>query len=281
MKVERRELIDCESILMTVHAAHELSKEGSGHSSTTIGDLREAKAPHRDGGESCPVAVWQDSDDRKTLRFYWEKWFPEDWIEPLAAALKAAVPSLQLLEIGQDFEPPYRDSTAFIAVPPRVVELTDGRKVDVPPFEIAKYTVSIAQIDHFTKETRYKTEAEQGHYPTIRENQINGNDHTSKRHFLAAFYISYRDALAYCEWAGVRLPSEAEWVAGASELRNDPSAPVMYSGEMTGTVVDGRYVIVCSEPQLVRRQGELRLKYDRSRRRLADFDDPIEFRVCR
>jgi hypothetical protein len=297
VKVARRDLIDWETIHMTLRAERELSDEEIGKVRQLLATWPTEKAPPRDGGHSCPVAISQDSPDRTTLCFFWEKWFPEAWFEPLAAALSEELPSLCLLEIGHDFEPPYRDDAAFIAVPPKVVELEDGSKVKVQPFEIAKYTVSIGQFDRFTHETGYKTVAEQQDYETFRSNQFIGDVPAQKRHSLSAFCISYRDALAYCEWAGVRLPTEVEWVAAAviddricdgeefyarySELRNDPAALVKTSDEMTGTVVDGRFVVVRSGPHLVRSQRYSASKYVRHRRSFSNCEDPIVFRVCK
>jgi hypothetical protein len=210
----------------------------------------------------------------------------------------AEFPSLWLLEIGRDFEPPYRDDTAFIAVPHKLVELEDGSKIEVPPFEIAKYVVSISQFDRFTRETGYKTTAEQRGYESFRDNPFVGEIPAHKRSSMAAFYISYRDASAYCAWAKVRLPTEAEWVAAAviddpicgddeesdrllSELRKEPAVIVMEADEMTGTVVDGRSVVIRSGPYLVRCQRYLRSPLYRRHRALTNCEDFVVFRVCK
>ncbi len=43
---------------------------------------------------------------------------------------------------------------------------------------------------------------------------------------LPAVHLDYAEALAYCRWAGGRLPSGAEWQkAGFTELRDAPPAP--------------------------------------------------------
>jgi hypothetical protein len=251
---------------------------------------------------SCPSPIWQETDDKKTLRFYWEKWFPEEWIEPLAHALASELPSLTMLEVGQDFEPPYRDDGAFIAVPRKVVQFEDGTKVDVTPFEIAKYPVSVGQFEAFTAATGYKTSAEQEDYETFRDNQFIGDIPADKRANLGVNCLSYQDALAYCDWARVRLPTEAEWLAAAviddrvredheldiirTELRKKPTAIVVGAAEMTGTVVNERFVVVRCGPYLVRGQRDLSRSDNRRTRRISACEDAalgmsIHFRVCR
>jgi hypothetical protein len=93
MKVERREHIDWESVPMTLHAERDLSDEELDKVRQLLKTWPEEKAPPRDFGGSSPEPRWEDSPDRKTLRFYWEKWFPEAWFEPLASELAAALPS--------------------------------------------------------------------------------------------------------------------------------------------------------------------------------------------
>src|SRR5262245_34233775 len=87
-----------------------------------------------------------------------------------------------------------------------------------------------------------------------------------------------------CGWTVLTggLPTEAEWLAAAiidervlhkdqayrlrSELSKEPAAIVKHSDEMTGTVVDGRRVIVRSGPYLVRSKDDARRPHHRSGR---------------
>lgn len=64
------------------------------------------------------------------------------------------------------------------------------------PFYISITCVTEKQFRRFIEETGYKG----GDYPDNK----NSSDHPKK-------YVSWYDAKAYCEWAGLRLPKEAEW----------------------------------------------------------------------
>lgn len=100
--------------------------------------------------------------------------------------------------------------------------------VFVPEFRIARVPVTVAQFRAFVNETNYRTTAEdQGSaygYTGSRWEDIEGaawqhprglgSDVTSKSDHPVTC-VSWLDALAFCEWAGVRLPSEAQWEKAA------------------------------------------------------------------
>lgn len=115
------------------------------------------------------------------------------------------------------------------------------REVAVKPFYIDKYAVTNAQFAKFVEATNYRTEAEVYGWSFVFFSFLSQKTAASVQQTVAGtpwwavvegaywktpegpdssirdrldhpvVHISWNDALAYCEWSGKHLPTEAEW----------------------------------------------------------------------
>ncbi len=85
-------------------------------------------------------------------------------------------------------------------------------KVNLNSYYIDKYPVTNAEFDRFIQESGYKGKGEWKKYFTK----------ATKNHPVVA--VNWFEAAAYAEWAGKRLPSEAEWekAARGNDMRKYP-----------------------------------------------------------
>jgi formylglycine-generating enzyme required for sulfatase activity len=96
------------------------------------------------------------------------------------------------------------------AAPPFADEFPMHR-LELPAFRISRVPVTNGQYHDFVEATGYPSPGHwDGGRPSI------GSDN------LPVTYVTWRDALAFCEWASVRLPAEVEWEKAARGPSTSP-----------------------------------------------------------
>jgi sulfatase modifying factor 1 len=109
------------------------------------------------------------------------------------------------------------------------IAINPPRNVYTKSFYISKYEITNRQFQEFVNATNYKTEAEKLRNAMVFEpglqefrwiqdstaywkypNGISRGDIKNKMNHPVTC-ICYKDALAYCKWAGMRLPTLEEW----------------------------------------------------------------------
>jgi len=84
-----------------------------------------------------------------------------------------------------------------------------AHEVDLAAFMIDKFEVTNADFAVFVEATGYETYAEKQGSAGWRAAYTEGKDSHP------VVYVPFDDAVAYCTWAGKRLPTEAEWEKAA------------------------------------------------------------------
>jgi formylglycine-generating enzyme required for sulfatase activity len=83
-----------------------------------------------------------------------------------------------------------------------------AHEADLPAFMIDKFEVTNADFAVFVEATGYETYAE-------KEGRTSGRASGEGKDNHPVVYVTFDDAVAYCTWAGKRLPTEAEWEKAA------------------------------------------------------------------
>lgn len=108
----------------------------------------------------------------------------------------------------------------FIMGNPHDERMRYGKVELTRPFYIGKYEVTVAQFNKFIEDTGYKTLFEREgmeEFDTLKKTWKRKSDKSWKNPGFhqgddhPVVYLSWSDGKAFCDWAGLTLPTDAQW----------------------------------------------------------------------
>jgi len=155
----------------------------------------------------------------ETLR---AEWLCKVCAQVLADAVQREFPNLRKVELGLRGDGRSTKGREFIHIPAKEVEFEDRKRVAVASFSIASRPVTLGEFEDFVHTTGYLTLAEKrGSSDTFRHHCGLSGLSAMARKGVPVQFIALADAQAFCKHVGFRLPTEAEWLAGAVLASNE------------------------------------------------------------
>lgn len=150
------------------------------------------------------------------------------------ATIETPAPEIQYAEASESEMITFKGGNFIMGSNTGLPQEKPEHEVSIKAFKIDKSPVTVAQFNAFVQATAYQTEAERfgdsGVFSLEKQSWEllkgaywkkpfgpNGPD-AERNHPVT--HVSWNDALAYAQWAGKRLPTEAEWEYAARSGKN-------------------------------------------------------------